>query len=172
MADHKDRAFGLYQKVYTQEIEQWRNDVPGAVFEFTDITDSDAPHVLGKHVGEAVTRMLVQVPPDDRQEVVNGALRFVEAAVHARRGGGSSQTGHDEESVVAMQELVEVRECDAPALSRPLTPLTEASLLTNAMNEPRVGRELSSEMRSADRVDVLMAFVKYAGVTLLAVVPR
>ncbi|MCT1641457.1 phospholipase D-like domain-containing protein [Dietzia cinnamea] len=51
---------------------------------------------------------------------------------------------------------------------RPSTPLSEGALLTNARDEPGLGNELALEMESADEVDLLCAFVKFTGVTVLA----
>lgn len=50
---------------------------------------------------------------------------------------------------------------------RPLTPLLDTALLTNAPGEPRVGRQLLSEIASADRVDVVMAFIRTTGINPL-----
>jgi HKD family nuclease len=42
-----------------------------------------------------------------------------------------------------------------------------SDLLINAPNEPRLGEMLNRELRSADRVDVIVAFVRWAGIRLL-----
>ena len=49
---------------------------------------------------------------------------------------------------------------------RPSTPLSDAALLTNAPGEPGLGHEIRAELTSADRVDVIMAFVKWYGLRL------
>jgi superfamily II DNA or RNA helicase/HKD family nuclease len=49
----------------------------------------------------------------------------------------------------------------------PLLPLAMSDLLVNAPNEPRFGEMLSRELRSADRVDVIVAFVRWAGIRVL-----
>src|SRR5690606_13730394 len=46
----------------------------------------------------------------------------------------------------------------------PATPLLDTTLLTNAPGEPRIGFQLNSEVASADRIDVLMAFVRLTGI--------
>jgi HKD family nuclease len=46
----------------------------------------------------------------------------------------------------------------------PLTPLLDSTLLTNAPGEPRLGRQITTEIASADRIDLLMAFVRWTGV--------
>ena len=49
----------------------------------------------------------------------------------------------------------------------PEIPLSELALLTNAKGEPSIGSELPKELFSADRVDVLMAFVRQSGLNRL-----
>jgi hypothetical protein len=61
--------------------------------------------------------------------------------------------------------MVGIRE-KAP-LPRPSTPLTQTALLTNAAGTPSLNSELRLEMGSADRVDLLCAFVKWSGITVL-----
>ncbi len=49
-------------------------------------------------------------------------------------------------------------------ISEPLIPLLDTTLLTNAPGEPRVGRQLLTEIHSADRIDVVMAFIRRSGI--------
>jgi superfamily II DNA or RNA helicase/HKD family nuclease len=50
------------------------------------------------------------------------------------------------------------------AIERPLTPLLDTTVFTNAPGEPAVGHELRAEVPSADAIDVVMAFVRWSGV--------
>lgn len=50
---------------------------------------------------------------------------------------------------------------------RPAIPLSENDLLVNSRDEPAIGHELQRELQSADRVDILIAFVKWYGVRIL-----
>ncbi len=52
-------------------------------------------------------------------------------------------------------------------IPEPLIPLLDTTLLTNAPGEPRVGNQLLTEIHSADRVDVVMAFIRRSGVAPL-----
>ncbi|MEI7446087.1 MAG: DUF3427 domain-containing protein, partial [Burkholderiales bacterium] len=52
----------------------------------------------------------------------------------------------------------------AETLPAPLIPLLDTTLLTNAPGEPGVGRQLVEEIGSADRVDVVMAFIRRSGI--------
>ncbi|WP_275419238.1 DEAD/DEAH box helicase family protein [Acrocarpospora phusangensis] len=50
---------------------------------------------------------------------------------------------------------------------RPETPLSASALLVNGHGQPSVGHELKRELASADRVDLLCAFVRWYGVRIL-----
>ena len=57
---------------------------------------------------------------------------------------------------------------DAPrAIPAPTVPLSSSDLLANAEGQPNIGSELRLELASADRVDLLCAFVMWNGVVRL-----
>ena len=51
--------------------------------------------------------------------------------------------------------------------SRPSIPLTLSELLVNGRQDLRIGSELRKELESADRVDLLCAFLKFSGITYI-----
>ena len=53
------------------------------------------------------------------------------------------------------------------SIAEPLIPLLDTTLLTNAPGEPRVGHQLLTEIHSADRIDVVMAFIRRSGIAPL-----
>ena len=50
---------------------------------------------------------------------------------------------------------------------RPGIPLSHSELLTNAPSDHRIGYELKREIESADRIDILVAFIKWSGLRLV-----
>jgi hypothetical protein len=72
----------------------------------------------------------------------------------------------DDQLATAVQHLVVLTREAAPGVHRlepPVTPLSSAALLTNAPEEPSLGAELRAELASADRVDLLCAFIRWRG---------
>lgn len=55
----------------------------------------------------------------------------------------------------------------AVPLPRPETPLSTSSLFTGSSGGPQLARELDREIRSADRIDALLSFIKWTGLRLL-----
>ena len=60
------------------------------------------------------------------------------------------------EQLTPTDELMTVR--------RPITPLRDTVLMTNARDEPSVGREIAAEIESANRIDLVMAFIRWTGI--------
>ena len=61
-----------------------------------------------------------------------------------------------------------LREQEAPGVFHPPgDPLSDTALITNAPEDPSLGFELRAELATADRVDLLCAFVKWHGLRIL-----
>ena len=63
--------------------------------------------------------------------------------------------------------LTEIKENDSEPFERPTTSLISPSLFTGSGGSPQLGKELELEFASADRVDMLVSFIKSAGVNLI-----
>ncbi|WP_050815077.1 DUF3427 domain-containing protein [Streptomyces zinciresistens] len=129
-----------------------------------EVSEESSPHVLARHVGEALSQRLSQLPPDKRVALANHLIQAL--------GSDASDSGGTEAGdliAVGPRQLLALAEKEAPGVyaMRPLTPLSETALITNAPDDPSLGSELRAELATADRIDLLCAFVKWYGLRVL-----
>ncbi|AIJ24064.1 type III restriction protein res subunit [Amycolatopsis methanolica 239] len=151
-------ADGVYEAVRTHRLDRALEAARGRFTpEFNAVDDADAPDVIARHVAEAVRRVIADEPDGGRRvELANRVL--------------SQLAAEDERLTDALQQLIalsEVTGTGARKHIRPVTPLSQAALLTNAREEPSLSAELRAELASADRVDLLCAFIRWPGLRLL-----
>ncbi|MEW2285415.1 DUF3427 domain-containing protein [Streptomyces sp. NPDC047841] len=157
---------GVYEELLTHRLQSRLQQLGAAGWRTVDaeVGEESTPHVLARHIGEAVRIQLSQLPHDKQVNAANAILRSV-----------VSHTPHPElgEVVDAIadgpRQLLALAEQEAPGVyaMRPLTPLSETALITNAPDDPSLGAELRAELATADRIDLLCAFVKWYGIRVL-----
>ncbi|WP_432491405.1 DUF3427 domain-containing protein [Kineococcus gypseus] len=125
------------------------------------VDDADVPHVLTRHISAIVQRALEATgDPARRLALVRDLLGVL--------GEHGAVPVPDERG--APRQLLAAhrrRALAQPSTVRPATPLSEAALLTNSSADPSLAAELRAELASADRVDLLCAFVKWSGLRLM-----
>ncbi|MFJ2261848.1 DUF3427 domain-containing protein [Streptomyces sp. NPDC087844] len=167
MAESGDLAqpdAGVYEQLITEtlhgQIEQLEASGWKAIHE--EVSAESAPHVLARHIAEAVGRRLSRLPHDKRVAAANQILSSLdESAPEPDESVGAIMDGP--------RQLLSLAEQEAPGVYalRPLTPLSETALITNASDDPSLGAELRAELATADSVDLLCAFVKWYGIRVL-----
>ncbi|MGH6653820.1 MAG: DUF3427 domain-containing protein [Actinocrinis sp.] len=151
-------AFGLYDSLITEQLAvllaSWIDN--GHVVDEVEIDETGIPHVLGQFVGQAAARAMARLKRGDEQiEFANQLLSRMDD------GLALSQSGRPRKLHAVL------RDNTSEALTRPRTVLSEPALLTNASEDPNLKHELEAELPSADRVDLLCAFVRWSGLRLL-----
>ncbi|WP_308020047.1 DUF3427 domain-containing protein [Streptomyces sp. SP2-10] len=157
---------GVYEKLITQDVrnELERFEAAGWKVIDAEVSSESAPHVLARHISDAVGQRLAQLPAAER---VKAANRILDALATSAPEPG------DADAVSAIVEgprqLLTLARQEAPGVYalRPLTPLSETSLITNSPEDLSLGAELRAELATADRIDLLCAFVKWYGIRVL-----
>lgn len=149
---------GLYESLITRALENRLVGLSNLDVQRGVIDEADEPDVLARHVRDVTLRAL------RRERHAGRRLALVNRLV--------AELGSPDDALPSVGQLLAVVMPAAPGnvvralRERPSTPLSEAALLTNSPGEPGVGHEIRAELASADRVDVIMAFVKWYGLRL------
>lgn len=149
---------GAYEKVRTVGLDHALDEIrPRLAPTFEDVDPVDAPEVLARHVADAVRRVIADERDDARRmALANELLSLLDAG--------------DEHLTDRLQQLIALTShmlMPTGPVMRPVTPLSRAALLTNAHDEPSLSAELRAELKSADRVDLLCAFIRWHGLRVL-----
>ncbi len=154
---------GVYEKLITQDVRDELKQLESMGWKAIDaeVSAESTPHVLARHIGEVVARRLNQLPPTQQVRFANHILSSLET--------GGAEHGEPDLSgtvVEGPRQLLALAKQEAPGAYaiRPLTPLSETSLLTNSPEDLSLGAELRAELATADRIDLLCAFVKWYGI--------
>jgi len=125
---------------------------------------------VADHLRRLLERVLYAVPEDERltrhAEICNALLAWLSE----EQRSDSVESG--DALVVPVTVLREIRALPrGAALSgttpQPLVPLSSADLLVNARGEPSIGAAIEREIHSADRIDLLCAFIRWNGLRTL-----
>ncbi|MFF7470476.1 DUF3427 domain-containing protein [Streptomyces sp. NPDC008092] len=157
---------GVYEELVTRRVQEQMEQLSAAGWRAIDdeVSEESSPHVLARHISRAIGRRLSQLPHDKRVAVAN---QIIESLAASSAEFGAS----DAVDLVAEgpRQLLALAEREAPGVYaiRPLTPLSETALITNSPEDPSLGSELRAELATADRIDLLCAFVKWYGIRVL-----
>ncbi|MEI9951903.1 MAG: DUF3427 domain-containing protein [Pseudomonadota bacterium] len=146
---------GLYERVVTSALaEDLRGLEPGKSATTEPLDPADSHVALARHLAAEVQRVLDSVRGEDKPgaqvALVNRLLEALQAEERVEAPGTELRSIHR-----------------AAPYERPHTPLATSTLLTRNRAEPNLGSELAREVASADRIDVLIAFITVGGVRLL-----
>lgn len=159
---------GLHEALVTLALqEDLKEIVRDLKPEVRPLHESEAADRLALHVGSLLKRALTQVPPKERK---TAGVRLAQQLVQQI----GTQLGFDASELEAelpvdqaevLRAILALRPDGSPeSIEAPLIPLLDTTLLTNAPGEPRVGKQLETEVLSADRIDVVMAFIRLSGI--------
>ncbi|MFI9205837.1 DUF3427 domain-containing protein [Streptomyces sp. NPDC053048] len=125
------------------------------------VGEHSSPHVLARYIAQTVQRILASLPGSEQVVAANHILESMRDLDGAKQWIEVIADGP--------RQLLAVAEQEAPGVYaiRPATPLSDTALLTNAPDDPNLGFELRAELATADRVDLLCAFVKWHGLRVL-----
>jgi HKD family nuclease len=159
---------GLHERLLTRRLEELLGQLPDAILvaDLAELRDAEASDRMSRHLAGVLARAIDQAPEGKRSDE---AVRIAAALIHrlqALMDGKGDLVG--DEPVDPGQVLIALRkrlpDGRPQPIERPLTPLLDTTLFTNAPGEPAVGHELRAEVPSADAIDVVIAFVRWSGV--------
>jgi superfamily II DNA or RNA helicase/HKD family nuclease len=159
-------AAGIYEDLITNGLRIELEKLSKALVASQEKIDpADIPRVLSRYASGLLTRVLESLSDDDREVVGTQLVNRVIAEISALSGSSASKMQLIEESPKILASIATALPDGSPdTISRPLLALGDTTFLTNAKGEPQLLKQIESEIASAKSIDILMAFVRWAGV--------
>ena len=165
---------GLYEQVINNQLTSELSKIPEVRKAVAPIDKAEASKVLAQYLADVVQKGLDNVIDNGGDISAQIALtnQIVTLIQNMTKEADFAALGVDQR---AEQLLALLKEQDprlavgktAADLSRPETSIAQSSLFTGAIHEPQMYTELKKEIVSADRIDMLVSFIKWSGLRLL-----
>ena len=160
---------GLYELLVTELIDQQlRSQQAQGTPDVDEIRGAEVADRIALHVARVVETAIESAPEEERVKVgAELGRRLIEQAVAliGEKRLAGLQLAKPAKVLRAIRRKLPNGQLEL--IPKPLIPLLDTTLLTNAPGEPRVGHQIEAEIASADRIDVVMAFIRLTGINPL-----
>lgn len=162
---------GLYEQVISKALDKKLSEDNGIKYDVEQIDNAEAPSILSKYIAEIAEKGLMQVQGDDisgQISLTNKIISVITEATGDDEFDGSSVEKKAQQLLAVVKKQNNIAAVtDKIDIPRPETSLSASSLFTGSLNEPSMMTELKKEICSADRVDMLVSFIKWSGLRLI-----
>ena len=165
---------GLYEQVINNQLNSELSEIPEACKAVAPIDKAEASKVLTQYLADVVQKGLDNVLDNggDISAQIAPINQIVDLIQSTTQEADFAALGVD---LRAEQLLALLWESDprvavgktAADMIRPESSIAQSSLFTGATQEPQLYIELKKEIASADRIDMLVSFIKWSGLRLL-----
>jgi len=160
---------GLYEVLITEALQKQLENLDGNLEAVREkLRASEAADRIALHLSRIVQRVIAAVDDRDRATVgADLACRLIEL-IHTHLSEADLGTERPIQPGEVLRSIVaHLPDGRRESIDSPLIPLLDTTLLTNAPGEPRVGSQVLAEIPSADRIDLVMAFIRQTGIAPL-----
>ncbi|MBX6752157.1 MAG: DUF3427 domain-containing protein, partial [Micromonosporaceae bacterium] len=171
-SDAEELAPGLYEHVVTAGLDRRLRPIEARVRRVR-LDPADAHEVLARHLAALVRQALRSVGHGEDAETVARQVELANRIAAAIADLAPPNATDPDALVAASHDLLHAiapppRPPELPSFPpRPSVPMSTSALFVNGPGQPNLGTELRHEIASADRVDLLCAFIRFEGLRVV-----
>ena len=165
---------GLYEQVINRQMAEELDSIAGARKAVAPIDRAEAPVVLAQYLTGVIRKGLDNIADSGNDlsaqvELTNRIIELIRLVTQEEDFSGLEVTRRAELLLALLKEKDPVLAAgkNAEGLVRPESSVARSSLFTGAPHEPQMYLELKRETASADRIDMLVSFIKWSGLRLI-----
>ncbi len=158
---------GLYEELLTAALAAEASDREhdGWNIKIEQADPTMRAEILSRYVYDLVRHALDQVPGKDHEQTVN-QISLVNRLAATLSENDTETRINDNDSVQLLLEAAYQTGLGSEFLPRPIRSLRQTGLLVNGRNDVQIAAEIVREIPSADRIDLLCAFIRFSGLRL------
>ncbi|MBQ3335306.1 MAG: DUF3427 domain-containing protein [Eubacteriaceae bacterium] len=162
---------GIYEKVINRSVSAALVALDKARIHKAPFDKAEAADILSQYLAQVLKNelMLIEEKGGDAKAQIRLVNRLVAVLEEGSQSEGLDVTTEGETLLAlldAKDPLLALGK-QAKDMPRPETSLALSSLFTGSAHEPQMYSELKKEIASADRVDMLVSFIKWSGLRLI-----
>ena len=146
----------------------------GYLSDRAEIISPESSRILADYVSDIIKQQLSVVLEERRDdisgqvELVNRLIETIKAQTNENDLGGKLLDLNPQQLLSLLNTKNNIASISGNAkMIRPETSIAQSSLFTGAIHEPQMFSELKKEIASADRIDMLVSFIKWSGLRLI-----
>lgn len=162
--------FGLYEQVVNLALRDELEEVPKERKALMPMDSAESSKVVSLYMTDIIKRGLDDVGTLDSQILL--ANKIIDVITKETQQSDFAEYSIDARAEQLLALLAEKDPLlalgkNASFLQRPETSVAQSSLFTGAIHEPQMVNEIKKEIVSADRIDMLVSFIKWSGLRLI-----
>lgn len=165
---------GLYEQVINRQLNEELALIPKERKVIAPIDTAEASKILSQYLMDVVQKGLDNLVDNggdmvDQIALANQIVNLIQASTKEEAFSALNVDRSASQLWALMQEndpRLAIGKTAAD-LCRPETSIAQSSLFTGAAHEPKMYTELKKEIASANRIDMLVSFIKWSGARLL-----
>lgn len=156
---------GLYEQLITTGLQKELETLePELQSMLARLDPAESHFVLAQHVAQFLNGLLGSMTGSDKLEKqISACNRLIKTAIAC-----INDSAFDQATVTNNGErLLEIYNPAFARYPKPETPLSVSSLLTATSGDPSLVSQLKQEILHADRIDMLVSFIKWSGIRII-----
>ncbi len=164
---------GLYEQVINEEIDKTLKNLHDKVCHTDDIDKAESSKILSDYIAEVMQKGFDNVRDNGGDtsaqiELANKIISLITQQVD-EQDFAQMKIAQCAKQLLALKTKQNTAHAinEKAQIIRPETSIAQSSLFTGAVHEPQMFSELKKEIVSADKIDMLVSFIKWSGLRLM-----
>ena len=160
------RPSGLYEQLVNAALDAELVSIQATRdIKIERMASAEAPDRLAIYVGKLVERVVASLNEKDRLDLSRQLVNNVVEVAKEYAPIANLDVDKLPEELAVLRAIYDLAQDGSRVeLDLPLTPLLDTTLITNDRSEPKIAAQIKGEIHSADRIDIVMAFVRHSGI--------